>query len=141
INPIKVEAPNIEGVLTRYVAWHSVEASIQPKERETMQGIQGILQYCSDRRVLQRLILRSGAGEPSKMAFRYQGKLYGDNQGTSYGLGLGNVNGRKGKMALSGFSIVLTLRDQSEIEIPVENDELQIAKAKGPTTINWEAAK
>jgi hypothetical protein len=56
------------------------------------------------------------------------------------------MSGKKDKSAFSEFSVVLTLDDSSsgaelEVEIPVENDELQIRKAKVPDKIILEVAK
>lgn len=140
INPIKVDAPNSDADLTRYIAWHSSEAIIPPEEQTTVKDLSGVLQYGSERKVLQRLFLRS-AGSLSKVAIRYQGKLHDDRQALEQGLMLIGANNKTGKAALSDFAIVLTFNNQSEVEIPVENDALQIAKARVPTTLILEAAK
>jgi hypothetical protein len=142
IHLVKVFVPNTKADLTRYFAWHSNEASIVPVERATVKDLQGVLQYGSERRVSQRLLLRSGIDlYLSKVAFRYQGKLHDDRQALEQGLGLWGVNKATSKIALSDFSIVLTFNDQFEVEIPVEKDELQIAKAQVPAKLILETAK
>lgn len=142
IHPVNVFVPNTRADLTRYFAWHSNEASIEPAERTTVKDLRGVLQYSSERKLLQRLLLRSGADlYLSKIAFRYQGKLHDDMRALEQGLGLWGVNKATSETALSDFSIVLIFNDQIEVEIPVEKDELQIAKAKVPAKLILETAE
>jgi hypothetical protein len=142
INPLLVIVPNSKADLARYFAWHSSEASIPPTELKAMKDLIGVLQYGSERKVSQRLLLRAGAGPfLSKVAFRYQGKLHEDRGALESGLVLWGVDGRNDRTALSDFSIILTLNDEFEVEIPIENDELQVSKAKVPANIILEIAK
>lgn len=141
INPIRVELPKRNADSTRYFAWHSLEASIPPEDRETIKDLQGILQYTTERKVLQRLLVRLGGSSLSKVAIRHQGKLYDDRQALERGLWLDGVDQATGKTVSSDFSFVLTFNDHVEVEIPVENDELQIAKARVPATVILETAK
>ena len=77
----------------------------------------------------------------TKLAIQYQGKLHEDKQELANGLMLWGVDGRKERSALSGFALKLILNDDLEIEIPIENDELQLNKAKVPAQIKLEFAK
>jgi len=83
----------------------------------------------------------------SKIANRHQGELLEDGMALGKGVALEGMSLRKDKSALfSEFSVVLMLYetssgDEFEVEIPVENDELQISKAKVPGKIILEVAK
>jgi hypothetical protein len=89
-----------------------------------------------------QLLARSGLDlYLSKIAIRYQGKLHEDSRHLVSGLALLGVWGKMDKSALSDFSVALTWNDKFEAEIPVENDEIQIGKAKVSDKIILEAAK
>src|SRR5215475_2521685 len=79
IEPIQVIVPNSTTDLTRYFAWHSYDAIIPPTEVQTVKYLKGVLQYASERKVSQRLLVRSAIDlYLSKVAIRYQGKTYED---------------------------------------------------------------
>jgi hypothetical protein len=142
IDPIRVYVPETSADLARYFAWHSRDAIIPPPEKQTVKDLKGVLQYGSELKVSQRLLARSGLDlYLSKIAIRYQGKLREDSRHLVSGLALSGVWGKMDKSALSDFSVVLTWNDKFEAEIPVENDELQIGKAKVSDKIILEAAK
>jgi hypothetical protein len=142
IDPIQVYVPETSADLTRYFAWHSRDEIIPPPEKQTVKDLRGVLQYGSARKVSHRLLARSSLDlYLSKIAIRYQGKLYDDKRHLVSGLPLSGVWGKMDKSAFSEFSVVLTWNDKFEAEIPVENDELQIGKAKVSDKIILEAAK
>jgi hypothetical protein len=142
IDPICVFVPNSSADLTRYFAWHRYDAIIPPTEQQTVKDLKGVLQYSSERKVFQRLLARSPIDlYLSKIAIRYQGKTHEDMRSLASGVMLSGVDGKNDKSALSDFSIILTWNDKFEAEIPVENDELQIDKAKVSDKIILEAAK
>lgn len=142
IDPIKVIVPNSLAGLARYFAWHSNESIIPPAELQTAKDLKGVIQYGSERKVSQRLLVRSPIDlYLSKIAIRYQGRLHEDMTALVDGVMLWGVDGKKDKSALSDFSIILTWNDKFEAEIPVENDELQIGKAKVSDKIILEAAR
>lgn len=141
IDPIQVIVPNGSADLTRYFGLHSDDAIIPPTELQTVKDLKGVLQYGSERKVFQRLLIRSPIDlYLSKIAIRYQGKLHEDMESLVRGVMLWGVDGKEDKSALSDFSIILTWNDKFEAEIPVENDELQIGKAKASDKITLEAA-
>ena len=141
ITPIRVIVPNSNADLTRYFAWHDSGASISPIERKKMKDLAGVLQYGSERKVFQRLLLRSGKElYLTKTAFRYQDKLHDNQMSLESGLMLWGVDKQTTKTALSNFSVILTFNNMFEVEIPVENDELQVGKAKLPEKFILEAS-
>ncbi|MGH9754958.1 MAG: hypothetical protein ACREA2_19445 [Blastocatellia bacterium] len=142
IDPIQIIVTNNSVHLSRYFAWHSYDAIIPPAERQTMKDLKGVLQYGSERKVSQRLLVRSPIDlYLSKIAIRHQGKLHEDMESLVRGVFLRGADGKKDKSAISDFSVVLTWNEKFEAEIPVENDELQIGKAKVPDKIILEVAK
>jgi hypothetical protein len=145
IEPIQVYVPNGSADLIRYFAWRFSEVIMELPELQTVKDLKGVLQYTSERKSLRRLLVRSGIDlDLSKIAIRYQGKLHEDKDSLVSGVGLWGVDGKKDKSALSDFSVVITLsdgQDEFEVEIPVENDELQISKAKVSDKIILEVAK
>lgn len=142
IDPIEVIVSNSSVHLGRYFAWHSNDAIISPAEGQTVKDLKGVLQYGSERKASQRLLVRSPIDlYLSKIAIRHQGKLHEDLRSLVSGIILQGVDGKKGNSAISDFSVILTWNDQFEAEIPVENDELQIGKAKVSDKIILEAAK
>ena len=142
IDPIQVFVPNSSADLARYFTWHRNDAIIPPTELQTTKDLKGVLQYGSERKIFQRLLARSPIDlYLSKIAIRYQGKTHEDMRSLVSGLTLWGVDGNKDKSALSDFSVILTWNDKFEAEIPVENDELQIGKAKVSGKIILEAAK
>jgi hypothetical protein len=141
-DPVQIVVPNSPTGLARYFAWHSNEASIPPAECQTIKDLKGILQYGSERQVLGRVLVRSRVDiYLSKIAIRYQGKLHEDISVLTSGLMLWGADGKKERSALSDFSIVLTWNDEFEAEIPVENDELQVSKARASESLILEIAK
>lgn len=144
IDPIKVIVSNSSVHVGRYFAWHSNDTIISPAEGQTVKDLKGVLQYGSERKVSQRLMVRSPIDlylYLSKIAIRRQGKLHENMSSLVNGLILQGVEGKKGESAISDFSVILTWNDKFEAEIPVENDELQISKAKVSDKIILEAAK
>jgi hypothetical protein len=142
IDPVQVAVPNSSAGLARYFAWHSNEASISPTEVQTVKDLKGVLQYGSERQVSRRLLVRSSIDlYLSKIAIRYQGKLHDDAREFVTGIMLWGVDGKNDKSALSDFSVILTWNDNIEAEIPVENDELQVSKAKVSEKLILEIAK
>jgi hypothetical protein len=142
IDPINVIVSNNSVHLSRFFAWHSNDAIIQPAESKTLKDLKGVLQYGSERKVSQRLLARSPVDlYLTKIAIRQRGRLHEDMESLATGIFLQGVEGKKDKSAISDFSIILTWNEKFEAEIPVENDELQIGKAKVSDKIILEAAK
>jgi hypothetical protein len=148
VDPLQVYVPNSSFDSVRYFAWHSCDSSIEPPEMKTVDDLRGVLQYSDEQKSLRRLLVRSGLGlYLSKIAIRHQGELLEDGMGLVKGVALEGMSLRKDKSALfSEFSVVLMLSytqsgDEFEVEIPIENDELQISKAKVPGKIILEVAK
>jgi hypothetical protein len=142
IDPIRVIVPNSSADLTRYITWHSSEATMAPPELQTVKDLKGVLQYGSERKAPRRLLVRSGIDlYLPKISIRYQGKTHEDMSSLASGLTLWGVDGKKDKSALSDFFVILTWSDKFEAEIPVENDELQITKAKVSDKIILEVAR
>jgi len=147
IDPLRVYIPNSSADLVRYFAWQSQNASIAPPELNTVYNLRGVLQYSAERKSLRRLLVRSDLRLfLSKIAIRHQGELLEDGMELVNGVSLQGMSGRKDKSAFSEFSVVLMLYetssgDEFEVEIPVENDELQISKAKAPDKIILEVAQ
>jgi hypothetical protein len=139
---VQVGVPNGSAELTRFIAWHASNASLIPTEADTQKNLQGVLQYSSSRKTLRRLLVRAETDLfLTKVAIQYQGKLHDNKEELANGLMLWGVDGQKERSALSGFALKLTWNDELEAEIPVENDELQLNKAKVPAQIRLEFAK
>jgi hypothetical protein len=142
IDPIQVYIPETSPDFTRYFAWHSRDAIISPPEKQTVKDLNGVLQYGSGRKISHRLLARSSIDlYLSRIAIRYQGKLHEFSRYSASDLPLLGVWGKMDKSAFSDFSVVLTWNDKFEAEIPVENDELQITKAKVSDKIILEVAR
>jgi hypothetical protein len=147
INPLRVNVSNSSYYLPRYFAWHSCGSSIEPPELKTVNDLQGVLQYSSERESLRRLLVRSKLElSLSKIAIRHQGELLEGGMGLIKEVSLEGMSGNKGKSVFSEFSVVLMFDDSPsvaafELEIPVENDELQIGKTKVPDKVILEFAK
>ncbi len=132
----EVEVPNTP--LLRLVAYQSMMASI-PAFPESGKKIIGLLQYGSEKELLQTVIVRSRAkkvedtGTP-KIKMLYRGKLEPENR-----LMLWGVDKKNNPAALSGFSIVLSFDEGQDVVIPVKTDHLDLKSARIPKGLLLEA--
>jgi hypothetical protein len=127
--------PLRSNLLNRYFAYHDSGAIILPKEGDASKGLVGIIQYGSEKGIAQKILVhaRSGkwdVGDEPKVGILYQGKIHTPIHSGGDGLMLEGYNMRTDKAFFSGFSIKLNWYGGQEVVIPVENDELQINKAK-----------
>jgi hypothetical protein len=132
-----IVVPNTSVALTRYVAFHCPDAILPPSEPQSAESQAGVIQYGSEKSVLQRVVVRSrrDIGRP-RLQMLYQGKLI-----ESEPLMLWDVDKKNDKSSLSDFSLVLTFHDLSKVTIPVKNDQLVISAASVPTGLVLEAVK
>ena len=137
----QIDVPNTSNAFNRYVAFHSVHASVQSAESEKDQSVIGVIQYSSETKPLSRIILR-GKTEAQrdmrleKIKARYQRKL--NDTGT---LTLWGVDGKGATSSLSDFSIILSFYEKVQVEIPVTNDQLQLGRAVLPQGMTLQLAK
>jgi hypothetical protein len=140
-NLFKISVPNTTIQLDRYVAYCSRAASLMPAEAEASQNIIGIIQYGSESKVMNKLVLRSKAEgnddvyTPQIKAF-YQKKFTDSNE-----LMLWGVDKKNSRSSLSDFTMVFTFQEGAELRIPVVNDSLDIKQAVVPKGFILEPAK
>ena len=121
--------------LDRYIAFHSVEASLRPVEtRDT--NLKGVLQYGSYRAPLWKLAIYSKRDINVTVKLRYEDKLV-----ESEPLMLWAVDGKKDKSSFSNFAIVLSMDSAGEIVLPIVNDEVDLTKATIPPLFRVELLK
>lgn len=133
----EVEVPNTP--LFRLVAYRSMMASIPAPESKSGKKAIGLLEYGSEKELLQTLIVRSRAkkvedtGTP-KIKMLYRQKLEPENR-----LMLWGVDKKNNPTSLSDFSIVLSFDEGQDIVIPVKNDHLDLKSARLPKGLILEA--
>ncbi len=133
----QIEVPNTP--LIRLVAYHSMMASIPAPESKTMKKAIGLIEYGSEKDIMQKVIVRSTAakvedtGTP-RIKMLYRQKIAAENR-----LMLWGADKRNTPSSLSDFSIVLSFDEAQDIVIPVKNDHLDLKSARLPKGLNLEA--
>ena len=136
--PLVILRPlNDAKLLNRYIAYHASDAILSPKEAEAVKGLVGVLQYASEKGIAAKILIRArsgkwDAGNNPQAAIRYQGKDHTPTDSEGSWLMLDGYNTMVGKGYFSEFSIKLIWYSGQEVLIPVENDQLQLNKAKAP---------
>jgi hypothetical protein len=120
----EIVVPNTSLALTRYVAFHAPDAILPPNEPQSAESQAGVIQYGSEKSVLQKVILRfkGNIGRP-----RVQ-MLYREMLDESQSLMLWGADKKNNKTSLSDFSVVLLFHDLRKVIIPVKNDQLEAVK-------------
>jgi hypothetical protein len=137
----QIEVPNTSSAFNRYVAFHSIHASVASAEGEKDQSVIGVIQYGSETKPLSRIILRSKTEAQQDMRLekikaRYQRKLNDTSPLTLWG-----VDGKAAVSSLTDFSIILSFYENVQIEIPVTNDQPQLSRAVLPKGLTLQLAK
>ena len=132
-----IVVPNTSIALVRYVAFHAPDAILPPSEPQSAESQAGVIQYGSEKSVLQKVILRSKGdiGRP-RVQMLYKEKLV-----ESEPLMLWGADKKNDKTSLSDFSIVLLFYDLRKLIIPVKNDQLLLSAATVPQGYLLEAIK
>lgn len=133
----EVVVPNTSVDLVRYVAFHAPDAILPPSEPQSAESQAGVIQYGSEKTVLQKVILRfkGDIGRP-RVQMLYKEKLV-----ESQSLMLWGADKKNEKTSLSEFSIVLVFHDLRKLILPVRNDQLLISAATVPQGYRLEAVK
>jgi hypothetical protein len=133
----EVIVPNTSVALTRYVAFHAPDAILPPSEPQSAESQAGVIQYGSEKSVLQRVILRfkGDIGRP-RVQMLYKEKIV-----ESEPLMLWGADKKNDKTSLSDFSVVLLFHDLRKVIIPVKNDQLLVSAATVPQGYLLEAVK
>lgn len=137
----KISVPNTTIQLDRYVAYHSRAASLPPVEAETAQNVIGVIQYGSESKMTNKLVLRSKVENSDdvytpKIKALYQKKFTDSNE-----LMLWGVDKKNSKSSLSDFTLVFSFYGGSELRIPVVNDSLDFNNAVVPKGFILERGK
>ncbi len=133
----QIEVPNTP--LLRLVAYQSMMASIPAPENKSAKKVIGLLEYGSEKELLQKLVIRSRAkkledtGTP-KIKMLYRQKLEPENR-----LMLWGADKKNDPSSLSDFSIVLSFDEGQDVVIPVKNDHLDLKSARLPKGLILEA--
>ena len=132
-----IVVPNTSISLARYVAFHAPDAILPQEEPQSAESQAGVIQYGSEKTVLQKVMLRfkGDIGLPRVQT------LYREKLVESQPLMLWGADKKNNKSSLSDFSVVLSFDDVRKVIIPVRNDQLVISAATVPKGFNLEAAK
>lgn len=133
----EIVVPNTSIDMTRYVAFHAPDAILPPDEPQSAESQAGVIQYGSEKSVLQKVILRhkGDIGSP-RVQMLYKEKLV-----ESEPLMLWGADKKPDKTSLSDFSVVLLFYDLRKVIIPVKNDQLLLSAAIVPQGYVLEAVK
>jgi hypothetical protein len=124
----QIEVPNTP--LRRFVAYHSMMASMPMPLAKPAKNALGVITYGSDKEALQSVLVRSTAknaedtGTPIVKAL-YRQKIVAENP-----LVLWGADKKNNPSSLGDFSLVLSFDQGQEIIIPVRGDRLDVKTAK-----------
>ena len=121
---VTVVVPNTSVVFTRYIAFHSIEASLPPLDDKQVPDLSGVIQYVSNSNVLQRIAVISKNQNAASITLRYQGK---QNEGRT--LMLWGFDKKNSISSLSDFSIVVSYGSAGEIVLSVRDDKIDLKNA------------
>lgn len=143
-NLVKISVPNTGGAaLDRFVTFHSNQGSLQAPEMKRGKDVLGVLEYGTNKRVLQRIVLRTADAEtfdlgPPEVGVAHQKDTRFAKDDQVQEVALWAYDGKQGTTSLSDFTILLKWEETLLITIPVKNDVLQISEAKVPAKIKLE---
>ncbi|HYM00160.1 MAG TPA: hypothetical protein VEZ90_14505 [Blastocatellia bacterium] len=125
----RIEVPNTPNSLTRYVAYTSGMASIPPPESEDPRAVIGAIEYGSEDKVIDRVLVRrtikgiADFGTPKVEASYRQKRVRNET------LELWGADKKNDPSSLSAFSMVFSFEGAGSITVPVVNDRFDVSRA------------